>query len=116
MKGIALIRLQIGHLDSVCFLMRDDTVSLSLPPSPALYQDTVCLFFPFFPTGLFYELAHVSGGKGCFLITFKEISMVFIFISTEAALQRAQTANVWISQHFTIVSNFDMFMEMTEFT
>lgn len=36
MKGIALIRQQIGHLDSVWFLMSDDIVmarSLVLPPS-----------------------------------------------------------------------------------
>lgn len=36
MKGIALIRLQIGHLDSVCLLMRDDTVAPSLSPSPSV--------------------------------------------------------------------------------
>lgn len=37
MKGIALIRRQIGHLDSVWFLMPDDTVmTLSLVLSPSL--------------------------------------------------------------------------------
>lgn len=37
MKGIALIRRQIGHLDSVWFLMPDDTVmTLSLVHSPSL--------------------------------------------------------------------------------
>lgn len=48
MKGIALIRLQIGHLDSVWFLMRHDTValalSLCLPVS--LYQAEARPFFP----------------------------------------------------------------------
>lgn len=58
MKGIALIRLQIGHLDSVCFLLRDDTVARSPSPSPSpspslslsLCQDEGC---PFFPVGGF---------------------------------------------------------------
>lgn len=35
MKGIALIRRQIGHLDSVWFLMPDDTV-MPLPRSASL--------------------------------------------------------------------------------
>lgn len=38
MKGIALIRRQIGHLDSVWFLMPDDTVmTLSLSLSHSHY-------------------------------------------------------------------------------
>lgn len=49
MEGIALIRRQIGRLDSVCFLMRHQTLACFPPPLP-LYQGEA---FPSFPLGGF---------------------------------------------------------------
>lgn len=89
MKGIALIRLQIGHLDSVCLLMRHDTVapSLSLPPSVSLSGGGSAVPPPGgFPL-CYPALSYVSWGQNCVFIEFKCIYIGFTFYETGAALQ-----------------------------
>lgn len=119
MKGIALILLQIGHLDRVCFLMRHDTVarSLSLSLSLSLYQDEVCPFFTLGGFLLFYLTSwHMYlGERVVFVLLLKKSFCVYIYKYRSSLTAYTDSKFLHFSAHACV--QFAIFLEMlTEFT